>query len=340
MKRKLRIVLLATTSCAVVLATSPVDATVRGGNGPIAFQRFFRSDQTWGALFTIDPDGSGLRQMTHPPKGIVTAGPDWSSDGRWIVYFRQKVGKPTPPRHIFRIRPNGTHRSDLTRASCPATARPIPPDTCFEEFNPAWSPNGKRIAFTRVFGACPEYCNTDLFDLFIMRADGTHLRQVTDPDPRYMDLSMRWAPDGSRLVFTRSDEGRDPTRDAVFTVRTDGTHLRQLTPWSMDAGRLDWSPDGRWILFRSNTGGHHRSNVFLIHPNGTGLHRVTHTHVPYTYTWGSFSPNGRKITIGRSPATGKAGYADVYVMNLEGRHIRDITNSVKWDGNPDWGPRR
>jgi Tol biopolymer transport system component len=234
------------------------------------------------------------------------------------------------------IRVNGTHRTDLTESSCPKTPRPITPDTCFEEFNPTWSPSWRRIAFTRVFGAFPEYCDTDLFDLYTMRANGTHLRQVTEPDPRYMDLSMRWAPDGSRLVFTRSDEGRDPTKDAVFTVRVDGTHLRQLTPWSMDAGRLDWSPDGHWILFRSQTGGHHPSCLWLIHPNGRGLDRIPHT-CGYSWSWGSFSPNGKKITIGRAP--GRGGNPDVYVMKVDGTALRNVTKSIKSDGNPDWGPQ-
>jgi TolB protein len=336
LRRFTGIVAIVTIVSTMPLTASPAGATFPGKNGRIAYRLFFNQHQRWAAIFTMRPDGTGVRQLTHPARGVITEGPDWSPDGRWLVFFTQRSGRPTPPRHIVRIRANGTHRTDLTESNCPKTPRPIPPDTCFEELNPTWSPNGRRIAFTRIFGACPEYCDTDLFDLYTLRADGTHLRQGTNPDPRYMDLSMRWAPDGSRLVFTRSDEGRDPTKDAVFTVRVDGTHLRQLTPWSMDAGRLDWSPDGRWILFRSQTGGHHPSCLWMIHPNGRGLNRIAHT-CGYSWSWGSFSPNGKEITIGRAPAQG--GDADVYVMNVDGTSLKDMTQSVKWESNPDWGPR-
>jgi TolB protein len=335
--RRFKLTLVAVTVVSMMLLTAmPAQATFSGKNGRIAYRLFFNHYQHWGAIFSIRPDATGLRQVTHPPHGVITEGPDWSPNGRWIAFFTVRSGRPSPRRRIFRIRANGTHRVDLTKPNCPVTPRPVSPDTCFEEMNPTWSPDGKRMAFTRVFGSCPESCDTDRFDIYIMHADGTHLRQVTDPDPRYMDLSMRWAPDGSRLVFTRSDEGRDPTKDAVFTIHIDGTRLRQLTPWSMDAGRLDWSPDGRWILFRSQTGGHRPSCLWMIHPDGKGLHRIAGI-CGYEWSWGSFSPNGRKITIGRAPGVG--GNADVYVMNLDGSGVRNVTKSMKWEGNADWGPR-
>jgi TolB protein len=67
---------------------------------------------------------------------------------------------------------------------------------------------------------------------------------------------------------------------------------------------------------------------------------VTHT-TPGTGKWGSgsFSPNGRKIVNSHSPGTGPAGNADVYVMRLNGSHIRNITASGTFESSPDWGPR-
>jgi hypothetical protein len=71
---------------------------------------------------------------------------------------------------------------------------------------------------------------------------------------------------------------------AIVTVRRDGTKHRRLTPWRLDAGFPDWSPNGRWITFKSQIEGRRQTNVWLVHPNGTDLHRITHT-FGGTYTW-------------------------------------------------------
>ena len=51
------------------------------------------------------------------------------------------------------------------------------------------------------------------------------------------------------------------------------------------------------------------------------------------------SPNGKKI-VAAWPGGGLPGNADLYVMNLDGSHLRNITNSPPtWESSPDWGPR-
>lgn len=103
----------------------------------------------------------------------------------------------------------------------------------------------------------------------------------------------------------------------------------------------DWSPDGKWILFHSHGDDGKQNNLFLVHPNGADLHRITHTHGG-TYHWlsSSFSPDGTMITVSRAPGVGKAGRADVYVMNVDGTGLFDVTSSGSWESNNDWGPTR
>src|SRR5215207_10808531 len=50
-------------------------------NGQIVFRRYLDPDQTKGAIFTMNPDGSHVRQITHPPKGWRDESPVWSPDG-------------------------------------------------------------------------------------------------------------------------------------------------------------------------------------------------------------------------------------------------------------------
>src|SRR5215213_955314 len=57
-------------------------------NGQIVFRRYFDADQSKGALFLTDPDGSHTRQLTHPPAGWKDNVPAWSPDGKRIIFER------------------------------------------------------------------------------------------------------------------------------------------------------------------------------------------------------------------------------------------------------------
>src|SRR5918998_2732326 len=60
-------------------------------NGQIVFRRYFDPDQTKSALFTMNPDGSHIRQITHPPKSWRDDAPTWSPDGKHIAFYRQRI---------------------------------------------------------------------------------------------------------------------------------------------------------------------------------------------------------------------------------------------------------
>ena len=312
----------------LLLVSSPASATAPGENGRIAFQRvFFRTDGSTAriAIFTVRPSGIGVRQVTHPRLGIETGRMRWSPDGRRLAYMRTKLEDWRP--HILVMRHDGTHRRDLTRGHCPSTS-------CSGEEDPAWSPDSNRIAFIRLVG--------ERRAMFVMRADGTHrIRLMPSTGTRYEDWAPTWSPNGNRLVFQRRDGVRET--NALFVVRVDGTHLRRLTPWKWNASsRPDWSPNGRWILFeRPNQKGHTR--LCLIHPNGTGFGRITHSR---DWRWGRFSPDGSKITALREP--GETTQDDLYVMRRDGSGIEPITGNLldpgepfpPAEGLPDWGTHK
>jgi TolB protein len=308
---------------------SPAGATPEGRNGRIAFRRYLNKAQTRGAIFTIRRHGTGVRQITHPRRGFVTDEPDWSPNGRWIVYQRETQ----PPRgfsRLYKIRPNGSNRTYLSTA-CGRI--------CGDGYA-SWFPGGKRLALQR--GACGTV-NT-LMAVYVMRANGSQARRVTQKNAtcanrhRYSDTAPTVAPRGKRLVFERVDEKRG--KNAIFSIRLDGTGLRRLTPWRIDASQPDWSPNGRWIAFRTQEHSETRGNIALVHPDGSGFHRITHSRGKHKWLSCSFSPNGKKIQAGRFPGRGKAGNADVYVMNLDGTGRRNVTKSGSWESGSDWGPRR
>ena len=126
---------------------------------------------------------------------------------------------------------------------------------------------------------------------------------------------------------------------AVYVVNVDGTGNRRLTPGSMNAGDgPDWSPDGKWILFRShgNEDGK-QSQIHVIHPGGTGLKRLTQFKRGTIVSSSTFSPDGKWIVVG---ASGVGGNGDLNVMRSDGSRMRAITRTTLWEGAPDWGPTR
>jgi TolB protein len=299
---------------AAVLATiaATAQATPSGKNGRIAFRRWFNKDQSWGAIFTIDADGTGERQVTHPPRGTRDEQPDWSPDGSLLVFTRSA---PNQPYAIYTVRSDGLALRRLT----PACSKGTQPQKCPEYVVPAFSPSGKRIAFAGGPG-------------IVVTDRNGHDRRVVVRSRAEVD-DPQFSPDGKRLLFVRA---RRNACCAIFIVNVDGTHSRRVTPWSLAAGdNPDWSPDGRWILFRSDVPRVKQSQIYVIHPNGTRLTRLTHFKRGTLVTSSSFSPDGKWIVFG---ATGVGGQPDVFVMHVNGTGIKPVTRTKLWDSAPDWGP--
>jgi TolB protein len=325
-----RLEIFATVALAAVVVTAVASATAPGKNGRIAFRRYFNDDHSWGAVFTINADGSGARQITHPPKGVVDDQPDWAPDGSRIAFSRcgKKLERPCA---IYTVRPDG---SGLTRLSkpCPGTGR-IPP--CTDDYLASFSPDGKELAFKQFSG---NQKNGRGQNIVIADLSTGEQRVAVYGTTSYTQLDPQFSPDGKQLVFTHVVEPSESKR-ALFVANIDGTGGRRVTPWSLDAGdNADWSPDGNWILFRSyEEVDSKQSQIYLIHPDGSGLKQLTHLKKGAIVTSSSFSPDGKWIVFA---TTGIGGNADLFVMRPDGSRIHPITRTKLWDSAPDWGSAR
>lgn len=316
-------------------------ATAPGKNGKLAFRRYLSADHTWSVLFTANPDGTATRQITHPPRGVVDIKPDWSPDGRQLVFQRMDLngcgpGCETDEIDLVQSDGSGLKRlaHDAPGKGCAKNGRPAG-GIC--RALPAWSPHGDTIAFgCQVLASAG---NPGFGRICVMNADGSNLRQLPQtPATGANDSAPQWSPDGRRIAFQRILGDTH----GVFVMNADGGHPRRLTAWSLRGFQPDWSPDGRRIVFTSNHDGPPSvsANLYTIRGDGTGLRQLTDARGgKVQHLSATFSPDGNWITFSRTPGVGPDGAADIFVMRANGTQVRNVTKSAIWDSGTDWGPQ-
>jgi TolB protein len=295
----------------------PVSRATPERNGRIAFQA---NVGRFPQVFTIEPNGSGLRQVTHVPSHDPGAeNPIWSPNGTTIA-FDAAAGKGV---NIFTLS-HGTH---------PA---PLPLSVGAFNGDPAYSADGTQISFDQDAGPSAP----TVHGIFIANADGSNPRRVTTGirTTQAFDTQSQWSPDGKRLVFMSVKNGKQA---AIFVVNIDGTGLKRLTPWSLDAGNPDWSPDGREILFNPYWDPHPGkfSNIFSMRPDGSHRTLLTHARPGVQSFAPAWSPDGTKIVFVRFTPIGKQnGRLDLFTMSRDGTRVHRVTNMPRaFPTNPDWG---
>lgn len=313
-------------------------ATAPAKSGMIAFQRFaFQDHPVVTRIVVANPDGSGQRGITHAPNGYIDGEPDWSPDGTRVAF--QRCASDESHCAIWSAKVDGSGARRVTSASDRGSVLP----KCLEENSPAYSPDGKLIAFecfTR------PSANRLLFSIVVMDGQGHNRRVVVHGSAGAGVGRPQFSPDGGRLVFDHQNIGAKPKNGhATYVVNLDGTGMRRVTPWHLRAGdHPDWSPDGTRILVRSLANGPdflRQGNLYTVRPDGTGLRKLTHFPSSVNLLQnGSFSPDGTSIVFATSKdatKTARSNLPDIFTMRVDGSGIRPVTRLRNWDGSPDWG---
>ena len=249
--------------------------------------------------------------------------PKWSAKGSKIIFERDFPNNGV----IEEMNWNGDGLHDVGQCVV---------GKCIANGNPDYSPDGKQIVFEKVLGSDPN--NPTSITVWIMNADGTHPHSLTkEKIDRAADSEPSWSPDGTQIAFTRFSVAK--SAQALFLIHPDGTSLRRLTEWSINGGGADWSPHGTLIVFESyrDCCNGHVSQVYTIHPDGSGMHQLTSVGRNIEPGW---SPNGKKIVFAHQPGTGSNQFADVYEMNADGSDIVPIITTDLWESEPEWGTHR
>jgi dipeptidyl aminopeptidase/acylaminoacyl peptidase len=141
---------------------------------------------------------------------------------------------------IFEMRPDGSGATQLTH------------NTLVTDLSPAWSPNGRKMAFVR---ALPLGEGQVLEKIFIMNADGTGVKNLTN-QPQVHDVEATWSPDGNQIAFVRGDcAGAGQAPCDIWRMRADGSSQTQITRNADDNYSPDWLPLGAGVIAQGNGDG-------------------------------------------------------------------------------------
>ncbi len=187
-------------------------------------------------IYSVNVNGDNLKKLTNGIGALYA--PELSPNGEWIIFTNNGNG-------LWLMKPDGSNPHPLTTK---------------DDIDPSWSPDGSMVSFASSRAGARQ--------LFVMNADGTNIRQVTDLNN--MGGRNTWSPDGTQLAFYRGPQGERN----IYVINVDGTGLVRLTDGGDNLGP-SWSPDGNWIVFTSFRDGN--NELYVIHPDGTGLTRLTNS---------------------------------------------------------------
>jgi TolB protein len=223
--------------------------------------------------------------------------PDFSPDGSRLAFDQLTNEEST---EVYIAKADGSNAKRISPCSPP----------CADRWEPAWSPDGSRLAISTAAGPLSE-TGPARFGIAIVDVDSEEVTQLIDhPSTEGQDHFARWSPDGKRLVFWRANYESDGTvQTAVFIVNADGSGLHRLTPWNMLAGDPDWSPKGDLIVFSTrplvdfDTSG--RSELYTMRPDGSGMRKLTgYGKDGPRATQPRWTPDGKAILYTRVTQTG------------------------------------
>ena len=217
-------------------------------------------------IYSVRPDGTDLKPLF--PKRLkpgelpgYNAESVVSPDGRRVVFTSDRGGDLD----IWSMDINGGHARQLTH-------------TLGYDGGPWWSPDGRQICFRAYHPQTPEEISDykallgrhlirpTTLDLFVMNADGTNVRQITNDRRRNIaSFAPSWTPDGKGLVFASNRDDPQRRKFDIYRINLDGTGLERITYGNQFDGFPCFSPDGKRFVWASNRLGKapHETNIFI-----------------------------------------------------------------------------
>jgi len=290
-------------------------ACKKGNNSPASSSKILFSAQVTATsivqMFSINPDGSELTQVTHFTDFIPLQDMAWSSDHSKIVYNKGA--------QIFVMNADGSNVVQLT-------------DNNTVSYGGRFSPDGRSIVYTtRVASpAGAPYSTTS--QLAIMNAStGAGKTQITNlctAAYKYRDAEIgTWSPDGSKIAFITIVQNGNGIE--IYTINADGSGLKLIVPdqYPSSPETLTYSPDGSTLMFQNFAGTTSIEGAYTASAaTGANLKFLFSYSVPANSLASmspSYSPDGSQIVAGSYKDNPKG---DLYIVNTDGTIAKRLTN--------------
>ena len=233
-----------------------------------------------------------------------------------MIAFCSDRAKQGGNRDIFVMKTDGDQPRNLTA------------DPVSDDFSPAWSPDGMKIAFSS------ERLGNQ--EIYVMDADGKNLVQLTRH--RAYDATPSWSPDGRKIAFTSDRDhlfvvGPGQIGELeIYVMNADGENVVRITETGGWNHEPSWSPDGTKIAFVSepNRGGN--PEIYVMNANGKNPVRLTRN--PGWDADPSWSPDGTKIAF----ESRRNETMDIYTIEPDGRNLVRLTKDAAGGNSPSWSP--
>jgi Tol biopolymer transport system component/DNA-binding winged helix-turn-helix (wHTH) protein len=321
---------------------------------------FYRHAPETDGLYLVPALGGAERKLTTVYANRFNFGQhtwlDWSPDGKWLVITDKSSSQE--PFSLYLLAPELGEKRQLT----------TPPDSIIGDCSPAFSPDGKMLAFVRVISA-------SVGDVYLVPTNGGEATRLTIDNQCINDLT--WAPDGRQIIFSSRRGGIN----RLWQIPISGGALQWFSPagnqarkpnfsqngkamaWMQSTDNIDvwrvelkpkasptvisandpspviastladsspaYSPDGKRIAFVSNRSG--SNEIWVSQYDGSAPLQLTSFQGPQA---GSprWSPDGKSIVFDSRPD----GNADIFTINSEGGRSRRLTTESSEDIVPTW----
>jgi Tol biopolymer transport system component len=213
---------------------------------------------------------------------------------------------------LYEMNADGGGQTRLTEGEQGTSASP---QGLFFQIDPAWSPDGRRLAFASK--------RAGSFDLYVMNADSTGTRRLTTTKDD--DARPTWSPDGGRIAFARTGD--------IYVMNADGSGAQRISDETVEEAEPVWSPDGRWIAYVRRTPGTEIREIWLLRPDGSDRRQLTALETAiYSPAW---SPDSTRIAFSTD---NRITQFDIYVVTVAAGKTGRITATPDDSFEPAWSP--